>query len=59
MVIAGRWGLLGWFLYRTFTARLACQSTILTLEVVLSFDLIPEPLLFISPAHCVLAWCGA
>lgn len=58
MVIAGRWGLLDWLLYRTFTARLACQSTILTLEVVLTFHLTLEPLLFISPAHCVLACVG-
>lgn len=32
---------------------LACQSTILTLEVLLSFHPVLEPLLFIAPAHCV------
>lgn len=32
---------------------LACQSTILTLKVLLSFHPVLEPLLFIAPAHCV------
>lgn len=32
---------------------LACQSTMLTLEVLLSFHPVLEPLLFIAPAHCV------